>query len=181
MKKEKILNKSFYINLILIIIVIIVLIANNKLTNNHNDKDYINNNIIALTNDNRYLTISSIVDNYISYVKYQNVDNIMSILDKKYIEVNDINSNNIFEKIELYSTNYAASVREAYQVRSYNNIYIYYIKAKLIEEKFDSFTQRYIRDIYYKITINENDITFAISPLEKEEYINKVGELDEKS
>ena len=34
-------------------------------------------------------------------------------------------------------------------------------------------------DNYYKITINENTLAFAIAPLSKEEYISKVGDKDE--
>jgi len=132
--------------------------------------------IVPLKNENRYLTISSSIDKYISSIKYKDIDSIMNILDKKYIEEHKIKSTNVLDLMEKYKETYAVNTREIYQIKRYNNIYVYYARAKLIEEEYDSMYIKYIKDVFYRVTINENDISFAVAPIDKDEYFRKVGE-----
>jgi len=138
-------------------------------------KNSINLAVEAIKNENRYLTIESIVNTFVSNVKYGNIDAIMSTLDKKYVEKEDINSKNVLDILETYGELYQSDVREIFQIKKYDNIYIYYVKAKLVEEEFDSYNQTHIKTVYYQVTINENELTYAIAPLDGEEYIDKVG------
>lgn len=132
--------------------------------------------VLALNDENRFLTITSAIESYVSNVKYEDVDNLMIILDKKYVAENSINSSNVLYLIDRYSENQIVDVREIYQIKKYNNIYIYYVKAKLVEENFDSFMQNYIKNIYFKVTINENTLAFSIAPIDTDEYVSKVGD-----
>lgn len=138
----------------------------------------VSNAVEPLTDNNRFLSISSSINKYIDNIKYKDIDGVMSILDKKYAKDNKIDSSNVLTKINKYNDGNIADVREAYQVKKYDHIYVYYVRAKLIEETFNSY--RYVKDEYYKITLNENELTFAVAPLNKSEYLDKVGDKNEK-
>jgi len=182
MKKEENSKKTVAIFFAIFFLVIILLLYGiKKQTDSKSEVKYINNNVFALRDNNRFITITSAINTYVSSVKQKEKDNIMSILDKKYVEENDINKDNVLYKIDNYNMNYNVNIRSAYQIKSYNNIYIYYVKANLIEESLTSIMTMHIREIYYKVTINENDLTFAIAPLGEKEYLNKVGEVNEEN
>ena len=134
---------------------------------------------VAIKDENRYLSITSAINTYVNNIKAGNSENLMIILDKKYVEDINITLLNVLDILEKYNETYFVNIREIYQVMSFDDISIYYAKGRIMEEMFGTFTQEYIRDNYYKITINENTLAFAIAPLSKEEYISKVGDKDE--
>ena len=69
-----------------------------------------------------------------------------------------------------------SSLEEAYQVSSYKNVYKYYVKVALkLETLYTSTLQGYA---YYIVTIDENDLTFAIEPISDIIYLSKIGESD---
>lgn len=175
MKNVKSSEKKILIVLAAIAIIAFI-IALNMNYDKEKEEEVIDSNVLALTDENRFITITSAIDSYISNVKYKNIENLMILLDKKYIEENKVNSNNVLYVLDTYNDNYIANVREVYQIKKYDNIYVYYVKAKLLEENFDSIMQNYIKDIYFRVTINENTLAFSIAPIDSEEYISKVGE-----
>lgn len=140
-----------------------------------NDENSINISVLPVKNENRYMIVESSVETFVSYIKYRNVDGLISILDKKYVEKEDINSSNVLDILETYDELYVVDVREIYQIKKYDNIYIYYVKAKLAEEEYSSYSQTFIKTVYYQVTINENTLTYAVAPLDGDEYIEKVG------
>lgn len=174
MKKMK---KSEIIIIIILLLVIIIapffpLLKKEEL----NEKNSIDISVMILKNENRFITIDSIVNTFVSSVKYRNAETLMSILDKKYIEEEKINNSNVLDVLETYDELYISDVREVFQIKKFNNIYVYYVKAKLVEEEFDSFYQTFIKTVYYRVTINENTLTFAIAPIDGDEYMDKVGD-----
>ena len=179
MENEKSLKGSLILFIIIIIVLFVGFIISSNNVVEEEDENVINLNIMALKDENRFLTIKSAIESFASSVKYKNTETIMKILDKQYVEENNINSDNVFDLIDTYSTNYQVDLRRVYQIKKYNNIYVYYAKAKLIEENFDSIYTNYKKNVYYKVTINENTLAFAIAPISEEEYLSKVGDLDE--
>ena len=96
----------------------------------------------------------------------------LSILDEDYISRNNITTANIYQFVGNYNSNIKTSLEEAYRVSSYKNIYKYYTKVVLNEETlYDSTLQGYN---YYIVTINENELTYAIEPISEIIYNNKV-------
>lgn len=181
MKKDEALTKPIYILLCLIVIVTIVVIVNiEREKNKANNKNYIDNSIIMINDTNRFLTITSAINKYNTSIKYEETEELLVMLDKIYVKENKIDSSNVLDKIDSFKSNFIVNIREVYQVRTYNNIYIYYVKAKLLETNYNSLVDRYIRDVYYKVTINENSLAFAIAPLEEKDYVSKIGEKDER-
>ena len=94
------------------------------------------------------------------------------LLDEDYISRNNITTANIYQFVGNYNSNIKTSLEEAYRVSSYKNIYKYYTKVVLNEETlYDSTLQGYN---YYIVTINENELTYAIEPISEIIYNNKV-------
>ena len=172
---KKIKKSELIIIIVLCEVMIIATILSLLKKEELNTENSIDISVLPVKNENRYMIIESIVDTFVSYVKYRNVDGLMSILDKKYVEKEDINSSNVLDLLETYDELYVVDVREINQIMEYDNIYIYYIKAQLAEEEYSSYNQTFIKTVYYQVTINENKLTFAISPLDSDEYIEKVG------
>ena len=90
------------------------------------EESRIDNTVTALNDINRYLTIDSSVSKYISYVSSKNNDYTYQVLDKNYLEDNNITTANIFNKIASYDPNYRGNAKEIYQISAYQDIYKYF-------------------------------------------------------
>ena len=115
MKKMK---KSEIIIIIILLLVIIIapffpLLKKEEL----NEKNSIDISVMILKNENRFITIDSIVNTFVSSVKYRNAETLMSILDKKYIEEEKINNSNVLDVLETYDELYISDVREVFQIK----------------------------------------------------------------
>ena len=137
------------------------------------EENKIDTTVFALNDINRYLTIDSSVSKYISYVSSKNNDYTYQVLDKNYLEDNNITTANIINKIEFYDPNYRGSAKEIYQISSYQNIYKYYVKEQISNETLD--TIEFVRYDYFCITLDESNLTFSIMPITENEYNTKIG------
>ena len=138
------------------------------------DNESINTDVVALADVNRFFTIDSAISKYFSYITSKNSESILKILDEDYIERNNITLSNIYNFVGNYDSNIKSNLEEAYQISSYNNIYKYYVKVALkLETLYESTLQEYV---YYIVTINENELTFAIEPISEVIYLNKIEE-----
>ena len=136
------------------------------------DNESINTDVVALADVNRFFTIDSAISKYFSYITLKDGESLLSILDEDYISRNNITTANIYQFVGNYNSNIKTSLEEAYRVSSYKNIYKYYTKVVLNEETlYDSTLQGYN---YYIVTINENELTYAIEPISEIIYNNKV-------
>ena len=169
------MNKTTKIEVVIIIILIAVFgisFIYAKTTEGKADEETIDTTVTALSNVNRFFTIDSAISKYFSYVTAKNSESILKILDEDYIERNNITSSNIYNFVGNYDANIKISLEEAYQISSYNNIYKYYVKVGLkLETLYDSTLQGYV---YYIVTINENELTFAVEPISETLYLNKI-------
>lgn len=171
------MNKTTKIEVIIIILLIAVFgisFIYAKTTEGKADEETIDTTVTALSDVNRFFTIDSAISKYFSYVTSKNSESILKILDEDYIERNNITSSNIYNFVGNYNSNIKSNLEEAYQISSYNNIYKYYVKVGLkLETLYDSTLQEYA---YYIVTINENELTFAIEPISEILYLNKIEE-----
>ena len=171
------MNKTTKIEVVIIILLIAVFgisLIYAKTTERRAEEETINTTVTALSDVNRFFTIDSAISKYFSYVTSKNSESILKILDEDYIERNNITSSNIYNFVGNYDANIKTSLEEAYQISSYNNIYKYYVKVALkLETLYDSTLQEYA---YYIVTINENELTFAIEPISEILYLNKIEE-----
>ena len=171
------MNKTTKIEVVIIIILIAVFgisFIYAKTTEGKADEETIDTTVTALSDVNRFFTIDSAISKYFSYVTSKNSESILKILDEDYIERNNITSSNIYNFVGNYNSNIKSNLEEAYQISSYNNIYKYYVKVGLkLETLYDSTLQEYA---YYIVTINENELTFAVEPISETLYLNKIEE-----
>ena len=171
------MNKTTKTEIVIIILLITVFAISfiyAKTTEGKADEETIDTTVTALSDVNRFFTIDSAISKYFSYVTAKNSESILKILDEDYIERNNITSSNIYNFVGNYDANIKTSLEEAYQISSYNNIYKYYVKVGLkLETLYDSTLQGYV---YYIVTINENELTFAIEPISETIYLNKIEE-----
>ena len=173
------MKKVEKIELSIVVIFIIIFVGSfiyMKFTENKTEDQQIDTTVIALVDVNRFFTIDSAISKYFSYVTSKNSESILKILDEDYVSRNNITNDNIYNFVGNYDTNISSSLEEAYQISSYNNIYKYYVKVVLrLETLYDSTLQEYV---YYIVTINENELTFAMEPISEIIYSNKIGEVD---
>lgn len=169
------MNKTTKIEVVIIILLIAIFSISfiyAKTTERRAEDETIDTTVTALSDVNRFFTIDSAISKYFSYVTSKNSESILKILDEDYIERNNITSSNIYNFVGNYEANIKTSLEEAYQFSSYNNIYKYYVKVALkLETLYDSTLQGYL---YYIVTINENELTFAIEPISEDIYLNRI-------
>ncbi len=175
MNRLKSFEKIMFAVLFAFFIFITIFVIINKKTD---DEEKPALSVYSVQDENRFLTISSAVNIYVTHVKDSNSDALLTILDKKYVKENEVNKANVLNVLAKYDGITNVNVRRAYQVNKYDNIYIYYVKAKLETGGVLSSKTQYVRDDYYEVTINENDLTFAIAPLAMEEYERVIGDVD---
>ncbi len=173
------MKKVEKIELSIVVIFIIIFVGSfiyMKFTENKTEDQQIDTNVTALADVNRFFTIDSAISKYFSYITSKDDASILTILDSDYIKRNNITASNVYDFVGEYDANISSNLEEAYQISSYNNIYKYYVKVVLrLETLYDSTLQEYV---YYIVTINENELTFAMEPISEIIYSNKIGEVD---
>ena len=171
------MNKTTKIEVVIIILLIAVFgisFIYAKTIEGKASDETIDTTVVALSDVNRFFTIDSAISKYFSYVTSKNSTSLLKILDEDYIKRNNITPSNIYNFVGNYDSNIRASLKEAYQVSSYDNIYKYYVKVALkLETLYESTLQEYV---YYIVTINENELTFAVEPVSETFYLNKIEE-----
>ena len=87
-------------------------------------KDETDNKIdVVLVNDyNRFYTVSSCVTKYLNTLSSNNVENILTILDKNYKEKNNITEDNIYNYINKVDDVYSFSPRKMYYKETNNYV-----------------------------------------------------------
>ena len=169
------MNKTSKIELSIVILLVVIFCGSfiyMKSMEVMKDNESINTDVVALADVNRFFTIDSAISKYFSYITLKDGESLLSILDEDYISRNNIITANIYQFVGNYNSNIKTSLEEAYRVSSYKNIYKYYTKVVLNEETlYDSTLQGYN---YYIVTINENELTYAIEPISEIIYNNKV-------
>lgn len=130
--------------------------------NNENVKD---EKPIRTNRINTYVTVEETIKNYIENTKNQNVELVMSVLNKEYISKNNINSNNLSSSTQQYKN-----------ITSYKNIEMY-------EQNSEKFTAYYIKgqindqgNVYFEIGVDVNNHTYDIMPITENEYTTKISQ-----
>lgn len=156
------LNKK---NIILLIILVIVFSAGILLHNYRNPvKENKKTEKITLVKDySRFFTISNAGNKYIQYIKNKDKDNLIILLNESYLTLNDINENNVLEKLTLLSSgNYSFEARKMYQENKNKNLIRYYIKGDLTKEVMDEYQRP--TDYYLIIDLDIKNMTFSVTP-----------------
>lgn len=148
--------KTFVVIILVCIICIIIgLIFSYK--SNYDKLVYVNEYNVYFTNVNY-------INNFIS--KIANIDSISvyDMLDKKYIDSNNINVDNVLDYFNNYSVNYSFAVDIMNYVQVKDN-FIYYIKGKIYENVYDS--ERILLDNNFSVILSIDNInkSYSIYPV----------------
>lgn len=130
-----------------------------------NNEDVKDEKPIRTNRVNTYVTVEETIKNYIENTKNQNVELVMSVLNKEYISKNNINSNNLSSSTQQYKN-----------ITSYKNIEMY-------EQNSEKFTAYYIKgqindqgNVYFEIGVDVNNHTYDIMPITENEYTTKISQ-----
>lgn len=130
-----------------------------------NNEDVKDEKPIRTNRINTYVTVEETIKNHIENTKNQNVELVMSVLNKEYISKNNINSNNLSSSTQQYKN-----------ITSYKNIEMY-------EQNSEKFTAYYIKgqindkgNVYFEIGVDVNNHTYDIMPITENEYTTKINQ-----
>ena len=161
-------NKTILYVVFVILILISLLIYNNRNKVTNNEKIQAENNIILLKDYNRFFTVNSCIYKYITYIQNKDIDSILKILNKEYVNNNSINYNNIFNYIETLNGMYSFKTKEIYY-EELNDKYIkYYVYGELIQETLNGYNE--IGDRYYILILDIDNQIFDITPFDNISY-----------
>lgn len=152
---------------ILIFILVLLFIASLVIYNMRNkksiDEETSNKEEYKLLDDySRFFTINSCVYKYIVYLQNNDTDSLLKVLDKDFVDVNSIDSNNIYNYIEKLSGNYSFNTKKVYYEELNNQYTKYYVYGQLLLEQIDEKPIEY--DRYYIVTFDLQNYLYSIIP-----------------
>ena len=126
-------------------------------------------NMEILKDNNTYFSIEKMVKDYYLYIKSQNEEAIFSLLNEDYKEKNEINQENVLEKIKLENENDVdIKINEIYRRQSNLEYATYFMEVSYIKNTS-------LKNFYILCMDNTNG-TFNIRPISKEEYNDYISE-----
>lgn len=161
-------NENNKLLIIIFIALVIILLLVYYFKEKNEDKNYYTAPEVVTNNSNFY-TVSSCVSKYISYLYSKDVDNLLVLLNQKYIDKFNIDSNNIFDYIQPLSSYQTFKAKKMYFSQVDKHIYKYYVYGVLEEEYIDSIG-KYVSDLYVIVYLNEDGMTFSIEPYDGEMF-----------
>lgn len=172
-------DKSKLTAIILIIVTIIVVILSTILNKKEFQKEEEQINIV--TNYSSFYTVNSCIYRLVTYLYSKDSNNLLLLLDDKYEEKNNINSENVldeFPKVEFEPT--FVSNKMYYETLT-KDITKYYVKGYIEENQIsDNFeTEKSNRiEVYFIIYIDSSQKIFSVEPYSGDIFMD--GELNEK-
>lgn len=121
---------------VIAIVTVVLSINNNKKQNN------VANNVIGLSNMdlvndyNTFFFVGTNVDNYLSIIELQEADKIINILDKTYIDNNNIIVNNVLNNFSNYGKEVYYKAKYVF-LKNFGNNYVYYTNGSIIATKYE--------------------------------------------
>ena len=168
LSKEERTVLFFWIVLGAILMLLALFIGGRKI----NEKKYEQtkeNNYHILTDYSRYYTIINIMEKYYSTINSKNYDDTLKLLSNDYKSSNNINKNNINEKIKYYDKSVTFKGKLMCSKKLGKGYTSYYISGDVIGMN----NNNVYESTFYNVTLNENDFTFNISLIEESEFGGK--------
>lgn len=154
-------NKDKMLMIILVILVLALVCV--FLLRDKDEKGAYSNQPLIVTDNSSFYTVSSCVSKYVGYLYNKDIDNLLILLNQKYIEKNKIDSNNIFEYLGTLNSYQTFKAKKMYVKQVDDHIYKYYVYGILEEEFIDS-NAKYVGDLYMIVYLNEDGMTFSVEP-----------------
>ena len=159
---------------IILFIIFIILVSFSLFIFNNQNKVEIEDNknnkkeVLLLNDYNRFFTVNSCVYKYINYLQTKDINSILKVLNKDYLILNNIDSNNIFNYVEDLNGIYSFKSKEIYYEKINDNNYIYYVYGELIKESINGYVE--INERYYTLNFDIKNQLFDITPFDNIGY-----------
>ena len=183
MKRDKILV------FILIIIIILLLVLIVKQLNGNKKETIIDENIEVITEEQRnlqpvknypaFFTVQLCVERYISYVINNDAESVLAVLDEGYIQKNNINKNNVFDKIDKIETEAEFHAEKMYCEEIDESTVKYYVLGNLEEinendmDALEIVDTSLLGDVNFEVSIDYDNMIFSIKPMENGGIFNE--------
>lgn len=158
---KKVNSNYIIIALFVAVVIGLIIILNNK--EGSSSKKYRYN---VVNNASTFFTVEGCVNRYLNSLSKGNIDDIMALIDDKYIESHNLNSENILEHLGRKEGIFTFSAKKMYSEKRANGA-TYYIYGLIKEELLD--TRDYGKDYYIKVNIQE-DKHYSIEPLDENAF-----------
>ena len=155
-------NNLFLLIVVIILSIILVLLFNINTNNSKSNNDKNHDNYILLKDYSRFFTINSCIYKYISYLSGNNSEDLLSVLDKDYVEKNNIDVNNVYEHLDKLNGNYTFKSKKIYYKKINDNYITYYVYGYLIEDILNKEGEK--QEKYYIVNLDIKNQLFSISP-----------------
>lgn len=117
---------------------------------------------------NTFFSATSYVNMYLTAISNKNTKIVYDLLDESFKIDNDINEDNLFNIIEIYSGDISINASKIEYVKVRNN-YIYYVKGKIIENIMDE--KKEIYDNFEIIVMTDfNNLSVSLYPIKNKNY-----------
>ena len=163
-------KKKDYTLLIIICVILLCIVILLFLNNDSND-----NNILSkepkykLVEDySRFFTVNSCVYKYITYLNGNKTEDLLKILDKEYIENNNIDSNNVYNFVNKLTGNYSFKTKKIYYQVGNEKVIKYFVYGYLIEETIDGVGNK--KDYYVIVNLDLENQLFSVTPYDGEMF-----------
>ncbi len=172
-------KKSFLIGISIVTIVFILcflLLVIIKKTPTEEKPPIIPNHPVQYVNedDRTIYTIQNILNNYYESLISKETNIVYSLLHETYLINNQINQNNIFNKIETDYEN-PTFIIEEFQGYEKNDLKYYFIKGYLISQEYTSENASLTDNLIYEIVVDNNTNTYNIIPIATSNFNNYIN------
>lgn len=161
-------NKITIIVLIIILAIIVGIFYffNQQETERVESTEYLE--IEELNDSSMFFSVSENINKICEYVNNNEPTKLINILDKEYIEQNNLTTNNIINYFQEDYQNTTFKSHDTYVV-SDKNLYKYYIHGYLYVNMFDE-PSTITEEKYFVLNYDLNSLTYSIEPINKNTY-----------
>ena len=157
-------DKTNFVAIILVIVTVIVLIVTfitrNKNGGNAEEK------ISIVTNYSDFYTVDSCLNRFVIFLSSKNKLNVLTILNKEYVEKNDITEDNVLDLFDDVRDGSSFVSKKMYYTNLGNNIYKYYVYGSIeySELYIDNSSNNNTVDAYFVVYIDKNNHLYSVEP-----------------
>lgn len=162
----KVLTTWAIVGLIIMILVLVVNIKFGGVSIFDRLIKKVDTNYSIVTDRDRYYIVKTSVDTYYAYLNEKNVDNILAVLDKKYVENKKLDKSNVLKELNVDKQVAIKANTYMCQRKVDSGLYSYY--THFIEE--DRQTGEYIKDVYYEVKLDHKTIHYTIKPISEKKF-----------
>lgn len=169
-------KKDNYILLIIItciLVSVLGLLYLNKTESNNYDKE--ETKYYLLNDYSRFFTINSCINKYVTSLQNNKYDNVLKLLDKNYVEENNISSDNVSNYVDNLDGNYNYITKRVFYTELSEKVINYYVKGYLVSDELDNISNDKI-DKYYIVKFDLTNNLFSITPIDGNKYMEVSNE-----